>query len=94
MEIDANSKWGAVNGMPAANNSPITGPKPSVAAETDGDTFTNSTALEGNLSNTPDVRSEVVANAKRLVNNSQYPSGDTLKTLSNFLANKLSTSQE
>jgi hypothetical protein len=86
MEIDANMKWGSVNGLPANNRPAAAG---SQAPGSPLESFANSSALEGALNNTPDVRPEAVANGQALANDPGYPSGDTLKQLSGFLANHL-----
>ena len=87
MEIDTNFNWGAVNNLPPVKNS-APGTKPVAPA----DSFDNSSVLEGALQNTPDIRPEAVASGRALVNNSDYPSDDTVKKLSSFLASQLPAS--
>jgi len=90
MEIDANIKWGAVNGLPAATTS-ATGAKPPAEA---ADSFASSSALETALKNTPDIRPEAVTEGRALAANANYPSADTVKQLSDFLAGQLDSSPE
>jgi hypothetical protein len=87
MEIDTKMNWGTVNGLPPVKNS-TTVPSPTVP----GDSFADSTALVGALQDTPDVRPEAVANGRELINNGNYPSNETVKKLSNFLASQLPAS--
>ena len=85
MEIDTKMNWRPVNGLPSVKNSG-TGAEPAPL----DDSFAKSTALEGALQNTPDVRPAAVANARALVDNANYPSADTVKKLSDFLAGQFS----
>jgi hypothetical protein len=89
MEINSNMKVGAVNGVATARRSSAA----SGASEA-ADPFANSTALDGALKSVPDVRPEAVERAKQLINDPGYPSAGTIKTLSNFLADKLTSAQE
>jgi len=84
MEIDTKINWGAVNSLPPVKNAGTAG---KTAAP--GDSFASSTDLEGALQNTPDIRPDAVAAGRALVNNTNYPSDETLKKLSNFLASQL-----
>jgi hypothetical protein len=89
MEIDANMSWGAVNGLPPATRTP-TGAKP--VAESDS--FASSNALEAALKNAPDTRAEALDRGRALVSNSDYPSSDTVKKLSEFLAGQMQSSPD
>jgi hypothetical protein len=80
---------GAFSGLtPAARSA--TAPKP-VAPP---DSFDSSSALEMALNNTSDIRPEALARGLDLVNDSNYPSSDTVKKLSDFLAGQLQSGQE
>jgi hypothetical protein len=86
MEIDANMNRGAVNGLPPATRA-ATDTQPIAQIDSaEIDSFASSNALEGALKNTPDIRAEAVAGGRDLVNSSDYPSDDTVKKLSDFLA--------
>jgi hypothetical protein len=91
MEIDANMKWGAVNGLPPATPS-ATGATPAPSVE--GDSFASSAALEAALKSAPDIRPEAVAGGRDLVSNANYPSDDTIKQLSDFLATQLQSDSD
>lgn len=81
MEINLNSNVGPVPKP--------TGPRPTarpanaefVAAE-----FSQTAALESALRVTPEVRPEVVARAKRLIADVQYPPAETIRQLASLLA--------
>jgi hypothetical protein len=90
MEIDANMKWDAVNGLPPATPS-ATGAKPPAAQ---GDSFASSTALEAALKNAPDIRPDAVAEGRDLAGSDGYPSADTVKKLSDFLATQLQSDSD
>jgi hypothetical protein len=90
MEIDSNMKWGAVSGLPPATNSGAAAPQPPASA----DPFAKTDALEGALKNTPDVRDDAVANGRALVSDSGYPSDETVKKLSDFLADQFQSDLE
>jgi hypothetical protein len=90
MEIDANMKWGAVNGLPQATSA-ANGAKQPVAQ---GDSFASSTALEDALRNAPDIRPDAVAEGRALVSNPNYPSANTVKQLSEFLAGQLQSNSD
>jgi hypothetical protein len=84
MEINASMNVGSVNNPILTGRSLATPPQ---AAATDS--FTSSSALQEASQNTPDTRAEAVARGQALVSDSGYPSGDTIRVLSNFLASRL-----
>jgi len=84
MEINMKINTG---GIPATTHAKRSAPKP--LSPSGGDAFASSNALEGALKNVPDVRPEAVARARQLINDPNYPSADTVRQLSNFLAGKL-----
>lgn len=86
MEINANSKVGAVSGPSQTNRSGPINPAP---VDSDGDSFDSNNPLLNALNNTPDVRADVVARGRAAVASDGYPPPDVVKKLSNFLANKL-----
>jgi hypothetical protein len=90
MEIDANMKSGAVNGLPAAKRS--AGGTPPTGTETGS--FASSSALEGALNSTPDVRADAVARGRALVSKDGYPPEETIKKMSDFLASRLQDGPE
>ena len=90
MEIDSNMKWGAVNGLAPATPSAAAA-QPPVA---ENDSFASSTALEAALDNTPDVRPQAVAEGRALAGDGGYPSSETVKQLSDFLAAHLQSDSE
>lgn len=63
-------------------------PKP-LSSNGGGDSFASTNALESALKSLPDVRTDAVARARQLINDPSYPSAETVKQLSNFLAGKL-----
>lgn len=87
MEINTNMNVGAVNGAIPANRSQAAS-RPAAT-----DPFASSNALEGALQSVPDSRPDAVERAKQLISDPDYPSADTVKQLSNFLADKLSSSE-
>jgi len=87
MEIDAKMNLGAVNKLP-----PVKNLAPGAQPAAPDDSFSGSTALEGALQKTPDIRPDAVARGRELVNNGNYPSADTITKLSNFLASQLPAS--
>jgi hypothetical protein len=91
MEIDANLNTGPLNGLvPSAR--PLAPGAQSIAGT---DSFANSTAgLEDALQNTPEIRPEAVARGMQLASQDGYPSDDEIKSLSNFLANKLQSNSD
>lgn len=75
----------------------ITPPKTSAIATnsvTDDTSFTGSTALAVALGETPDIRSSEVDRARQLINDPNYPSAATIKSIANHLADKLTSSEE
>lgn len=90
MEIDANIKWPAVSNSLPATKPTAAGPEPDAAS----DSFASSSALEAALQNTPDLRPEAVSNGLTLAADSGYPSGETIKQLSDFLAARLQNGLE
>jgi len=84
MEIDPNMKWAAVNSLPPAKPT-ASGVQPDAASNS----FAASSALEAALKNSPDLRPEAVSNGLTLAGDSGYPSGETIKQLSDFLATRL-----
>jgi len=89
MEINANMNVGGLNGLTPTKQSTPTAKKVSV-----DDSFAGTNALEGALNSVPDVRPEAVARAKELINDPQYPSADTVKQISTFLAGKLTVTED
>jgi hypothetical protein len=84
MEINPNLNLGAISSLASTRNMATP-----AGQSGDSDTFI-STNLEGALQNTPDIRPEALAHGLSLAGSSDYPSGDTIKSLSNFLASRLS----
>jgi hypothetical protein len=86
MKINGDMNTGGLNGI----NS---GKQPSTPVKTAASepAFSASAALEGALSQVPDVRAEAVARAVALINDRNYPPADTIKQLSDFLAAKLTS---
>jgi len=84
MEIDANLNWGPVN-----NLSPVKRASTEAPPAVESDSFASTNALGEALNNTPDVRAAAVATGKALVSSGNYPSSETVKKLSNFLASRL-----
>jgi hypothetical protein len=80
---------GPVQGLPQATPS-ATGTKPVV----ENDSFTSSKALETALKTTPDTRAEAMERGRALLSDSNYPSADTVKKLSEFLASRLQSAQD
>jgi hypothetical protein len=90
MEINTNiNSSGGIDGVTRQQRSKVA----ANAVVPDG-SFASSTALEGALKQVPDARPEAIARARELINDPQYPSADTIKKLSNFLAAKLTSSQD
>jgi hypothetical protein len=84
MEINMKINAGGVTAATPAKRS-----SPQPLAPGDADSFESSNALDGALKSVPDVRPEAVARARILINDPNYPSADTVKQLSGFLAGKL-----
>lgn len=84
MEINTNLNLGGVNGL-SNTQPPAPGSKPAPGSEI----LSDSSELQDALGNAPDIRPDVVANARALVNSDGYPPADTIKSLANFLAGKL-----
>jgi hypothetical protein len=57
---------------------------------TDGASFDRSEALNRSLSEAPDVRSEVVERARRLIEDTSYPPPEAINKIADLLAMKLS----
>ena len=81
MEIKLDLNAGKVAPVPAAK--PAT--QAAKAAE-DSTEFRAAAALEQALEKTPEVRSDVVDNAKRLVGDPNYPPRETLQKIATLLA--------
>lgn len=88
MEINTNLNLGGVNG---ANPSGRTASAVKPAGS--GVSFDSSEALDKALKGLPDSRLDAVERARALVNDPNYPSSDTLKKLSQFLAVNLSATE-
>jgi hypothetical protein len=88
MEIDANLNVGGLSNLPPATTRSSAPAEKSVPADV---SFANSSALIEALRNTPDVRPEAVARGQQAVSGDGYPPSSTIKTLSSFLAHKLSS---
>jgi hypothetical protein len=81
----------------AASVTPATAAKRSATkplATGGADSFASSNALDGALKSVPDVRPEAVARARVLINDPSYPSADTVRQLSGFLAGKLQSGNQ
>ncbi len=89
MEINTNLNTGGVSGA----NPPGRPASPARPAG-NGVSFASSEALDKALKSLPDSRQDAVERAKALVNDPSYPSSDTLKKLSQFLAANLSATEE
>jgi hypothetical protein len=89
MEIDGNMNLGPVSGPPPAARS-----VPAPGSTFESDSFVGSSDLAGALQNVPEVRADVVAQARAAVNTDGYPPPDVLKKLSSFLAGKLQSSMD
>ena len=85
MEINMKINAGSISATPAVKRS---APKP-LSPNGDGDSFASTNALEGALKSLPDARPDAVARARQLINDPNYPSADTVKQLSSFLAARL-----
>jgi hypothetical protein len=88
MQIKSDMKVGVVSGEITAKRSTA------APRTTSADPFESSNALDGALQSVPDVRSDAVDRAKQLINDPNYPSADTIKKLSSFLADKLTSGEE
>jgi hypothetical protein len=89
MEIDTKMNLGSINGSPLARRSaPAAGP-----VEEDKP-FATSAALEESLKNVPNIRPEAVARAVQMIGDENYPSPDTVRKLSHFLAGNLQSTPE
>jgi len=85
MEVNLNSN---LTPVPRPNGPQSTAKR---APEASDDThFVQAEALDKALSNTPEVRPEVVARAKQLIADVNYPPTETMHKLANLLAIHLS----
>lgn len=66
----------------------------SVEKPTDAASFEGSAGLRQALADSPEVRTEAVERAKKLVAESSYPPPETIKRLSNLLALNLDASKQ
>ena len=89
MEINTNFGAPGVGG-PVPPNRPAA--KPAAPGETAA--FTHSTALETALQGTPDVRPEAVERAKGLINDAAWPPAETIRAISDLLANQTAPGAE
>jgi hypothetical protein len=67
---------------------------PAVAQETATGSFDGASALESALGSVPDVRPEAVSRARELIADTTYPSPQTLRKVSDFLAKKLLSAED
>jgi hypothetical protein len=89
MEVNTNfSAGGVVGTTPPARSTPSA--KPAAPP----DYFAGSTALNEALDNQPASRPEAVARARNLIADPNYPSSDTLRQVSNLLAESLTSENE
>jgi hypothetical protein len=90
MEINTNlPAAGVTNLTPAKQRSPAAAP-----TADSGASFASTNALNVALKQVPDVRSDAVDRARDLINDPNYPSADTIKKLSSFLAGKLQSNPD
>jgi hypothetical protein len=85
MQINSNFSTGGTDPVQPKTTSATAARK----SATDSASFPGASALDQALAAVPNSRPEVVARAKALVADPNYPSGETLKQLSSFLAAKL-----
>ncbi|HXD01242.1 MAG TPA: hypothetical protein VN048_18030 [Verrucomicrobiae bacterium] len=72
-------------------------PKPAASATpavAEADAFASSTAVNSALRNSPDSRPEAVDRARELINDPSYPGTDTLRKISQFLADQIGNPNE
>lgn len=81
MEVSPNLNAGSVNRAPSSQ--PV-GQR--TKPEAVGTAFANAEALDEALRSTPDTRPEVVARAKKLVEDVNYPPRETINKIANLLA--------
>jgi hypothetical protein len=82
MEIRPNSNVDSVTRLVhTAGKAPRT-----IDADADVSTFDNSRALESRLNDVPDVRTDKVEHAKRLIGDPTYPPRETIQRLATLLA--------
>jgi hypothetical protein len=62
--------------------------------ETEAASFAGSAAVNGALGSTPDSRPEAVARARTLINDPSYPDSETLRKVSQLLADKIGGSND
>jgi hypothetical protein len=86
MEINTNMNVSGVNGLIPRGRS-------TAAANTASDTasFTGAAGVDAALESLPESRPDAVELARQLISNPGYPSSDTMKQLSEFLASRLNS---
>jgi hypothetical protein len=82
MEINSNLNTGGVSRTPPSETTVVHGAR----GAREEVTFENAAALEKSLRETPDTRDHVIAMAKQLVSDVQYPPPETIRKISNLLA--------
>lgn len=93
MQINPNLNINRFENTSAAKTGGSNKPQASTQ-ETSSGSFAGASALESALGLVPDVRPEAVARAKQLIADPTYPSAQTLRRASDFLAKKLLTEDE
>lgn len=88
MEIKLNAKVDSLPNVAANSVRQRSTSTPLDAAE-----FEQSRALEGRLQGAPEIRAQLVANAKQLVSDVNYPSAETIHKIASLLALNLDSAE-
>lgn len=88
MEIKLNAK---VDSLPNVASNSVR--QRSTSAPLDAAEFEQSRALEGRLERAPEIRAELVANAKKLVSDVNYPPAETIHKIASLLALNLDSAE-
>jgi hypothetical protein len=89
MEVNTNFSASGVGGITPQKRS-----APAANAAAAPDSFASSSALEETVQNLPASRPEAVAQARDLIADPNYPSAETLRRISNLLADHLISGNE
>ena len=88
MEINFNLNAGAVGRTPP--NTPVR----AAASATESASFSGADALDGALQRAPDVRADVVAQARQYIGDVNYPPRETIRKIAHLLAIRLPADAE
>ncbi len=87
MQIDPNNNINRFTGTTSAKSSRAQ--TSAISIPGNAASFEHASALENTLAAVPEIRPEAVARARQLIADPNYPSASIVRSLSNFLAEKI-----